>query len=224
MLDAPFTRSRRRCGSRACSCRSRARRWRSPARSTPQPGEPVLDLCAAPGGKTTHLAALMKDDGQVVAVERHPGRADALRRTAARMGATRSRSARGTPRRITGNSTACSSTRRARTSARSPRARTPAGARRRRPGGAGRRAAPDPRRGGRRGAPRRHARVLHVHDLARRERGAGRRPPGRRSDFAPEPPPSDLPVWDHPSVARYQQTLPHRDGTDGFFIARMRRA
>ena len=53
----------------------------------PQPGERVLDLCAAPGGKTTHLAALMQGEGEVVSVERHPGRAEQLRTTAARMGA-----------------------------------------------------------------------------------------------------------------------------------------
>lgn len=54
----------------------------------PQPGERILDLCAAPGGKTTHLAALMGGEGQVVAVERHAGRARALVETCKRMGAT----------------------------------------------------------------------------------------------------------------------------------------
>lgn len=51
----------------------------------PEPGERVLDLCAAPGAKTTHLAALTGDRGTLVAVERHPGRAEALRRTLERM-------------------------------------------------------------------------------------------------------------------------------------------
>jgi 16S rRNA (cytosine967-C5)-methyltransferase len=53
----------------------------------PQPAERVLDLCAAPGGKTTHIAALMGGQGRVVAVERHPGRARELRETVERMGA-----------------------------------------------------------------------------------------------------------------------------------------
>jgi 16S rRNA (cytosine967-C5)-methyltransferase len=53
-----------------------------------QPGERVLDLCSAPGGKATHLAALMGDEGEIVAVERDPDRADQLRATCARMGAT----------------------------------------------------------------------------------------------------------------------------------------
>jgi 16S rRNA (cytosine967-C5)-methyltransferase len=52
----------------------------------PQPGERVLDLCAAPGGKTTHLAALMRDEGEIVSVERNADRADGLRRTCERMG------------------------------------------------------------------------------------------------------------------------------------------
>jgi 16S rRNA (cytosine967-C5)-methyltransferase len=54
----------------------------------PQAGERVLDLCAAPGAKTTHLAALMADEGEVIAVERHPGRARALERTLGRMQAS----------------------------------------------------------------------------------------------------------------------------------------
>jgi 16S rRNA (cytosine967-C5)-methyltransferase len=57
-----------------------------PARAlAPQPGERVLDLCAAPGGKTTHLAALMEGAGEVVAVERNPRRAAELQRTVERL-------------------------------------------------------------------------------------------------------------------------------------------
>jgi 16S rRNA (cytosine967-C5)-methyltransferase len=51
----------------------------------PQPGERVLDLCAAPGGKSTHIAALMGDEGEVLAVERNRARAAELRDTARRL-------------------------------------------------------------------------------------------------------------------------------------------
>jgi 16S rRNA (cytosine967-C5)-methyltransferase len=51
----------------------------------PEPGDRVLDLCAAPGGKATHLAALMSGSGEVLAVERNPARAGALSRTAQRL-------------------------------------------------------------------------------------------------------------------------------------------
>jgi 16S rRNA (cytosine967-C5)-methyltransferase len=51
----------------------------------PHPGDLVLDLCAAPGAKTTHLAAFMKARGEIVAVERNPGRARSLEQTCNRM-------------------------------------------------------------------------------------------------------------------------------------------
>lgn len=54
----------------------------------PEPGERVLDLCSAPGGKATHLAALMENAGEVVAVEKNPRRAAELRKTVRRLGAT----------------------------------------------------------------------------------------------------------------------------------------
>ena len=38
--------------------------------AAPQPGQKVLDACAAPGGKTTHMAEQMKDQGTVVALDR----------------------------------------------------------------------------------------------------------------------------------------------------------
>lgn len=52
----------------------------------PKPGERVLDLCAAPGGKTTHLAELMGDRGDVVAVEQNPARALVLEKNLERVG------------------------------------------------------------------------------------------------------------------------------------------
>jgi 16S rRNA (cytosine967-C5)-methyltransferase len=52
----------------------------------PQPGERILDACAAPGGKTTHLAALTNNQAQILALELHPQRVQLLEQGAARNG------------------------------------------------------------------------------------------------------------------------------------------
>lgn len=53
-----------------------------------RPGETVLDLCAAPGGKSTQLAASMAGEGTLVCNEPVPGRAQVLSRNLERMGVT----------------------------------------------------------------------------------------------------------------------------------------
>jgi 16S rRNA (cytosine967-C5)-methyltransferase len=52
----------------------------------PRPGEWVLDVCAAPGGKTTHAAQMMEDQGEIVAVDRSPERLALLRENCRRLG------------------------------------------------------------------------------------------------------------------------------------------
>jgi len=52
----------------------------------PQPGETVLDLAAAPGGKTTQIAGMMQGEGLLVANEIHPARARILSENVERMG------------------------------------------------------------------------------------------------------------------------------------------
>lgn len=52
----------------------------------PRPGERVLDLCAAPGGKSTQIAALMGGRGLLVCNEPVPSRAQILSRNVERMG------------------------------------------------------------------------------------------------------------------------------------------
>ena len=52
----------------------------------PQPGDRILDACAAPGGKTTHLAALTGNTARILALDKHPQRADLVRQGAARLG------------------------------------------------------------------------------------------------------------------------------------------
>jgi len=53
----------------------------------PQPGERILELCAAPGAKSTQLAALTDNRAQIVCVELHAARARALAALGERMGA-----------------------------------------------------------------------------------------------------------------------------------------
>jgi len=55
---------------------------------SPRPGETVLDACAAPGGKTTHLAELMQDQGDVVALELDASRIMKIRENSRRLGMT----------------------------------------------------------------------------------------------------------------------------------------
>jgi 16S rRNA (cytosine967-C5)-methyltransferase len=52
----------------------------------PQPGDVVMDACAGPGGKTTHLAEMMRDEGQVIAVELHEPRRRLIQQTSQREG------------------------------------------------------------------------------------------------------------------------------------------
>ncbi|WP_435345313.1 RsmB/NOP family class I SAM-dependent RNA methyltransferase [Haloarchaeobius sp. HRN-SO-5] len=54
----------------------------------PEPGERVLDACAAPGSKTTQLAAVMEDEGTLVANDNNLGRLSALRFNCERLGVT----------------------------------------------------------------------------------------------------------------------------------------
>lgn len=51
-----------------------------------QPGEKILDLCAAPGGKSTQIAAAMRGEGILISNEIHPARAKILSENIERMG------------------------------------------------------------------------------------------------------------------------------------------
>lgn len=66
-----------------------------------QPGEIVLDLCAAPGGKTTQIASYMKNEGLLVCNEIHPTRVKILSENVERMGICNALVTNETPQRLT---------------------------------------------------------------------------------------------------------------------------
>jgi 16S rRNA (cytosine967-C5)-methyltransferase len=54
----------------------------------PQPGESILDFCAAPGGKLTALAQLMRNEGRLLAHDTTPDRLKLIEENCARLGIT----------------------------------------------------------------------------------------------------------------------------------------
>jgi len=192
----------------------------------PRRGHRILDLCAAPGGKTTHLAALIGNQGAITAVERHAGRAEALRRTTERMGA------------------GCVTVRTADAATiDEPEAYdrvlvdppcSDLGTLASRPDARWRKHEHDPAR-----LAALQGRILRAGARALKSGGAlvystctispaenervieaflAENPGFEADDLR-----SDAPVWQHPAVPSFLLTLPSRDGTDGFFMARLRR-
>ena len=53
---------------------------------SPEPGSEVLDMCAAPGGKTTMMAELMGNDGSITACDIYEHRLELIRASASRLG------------------------------------------------------------------------------------------------------------------------------------------
>ena len=53
---------------------------------SPKPYDICIDMCAAPGGKTTHLAELMENCGKIYAFDIHPHKVEIIKKNAERMG------------------------------------------------------------------------------------------------------------------------------------------
>ena len=194
----------------------------------PEPGEKVLDMCAAPGAKTTHMAVLMQGEGELVALERHAGRARELEKNLERMRAGWVRVVRadatdagdhGGPFDRVLVDAPCSGlgTLRGRPDsrwrrspeqvgelARSQAALLDAAASRVRPGGK---------------LVYSTCTISPDENERQVERFLARHP-----DFGPDDLGTERPALRHESDPRSLLLLPHRDGTDGFFISRMTRS
>jgi 16S rRNA (cytosine967-C5)-methyltransferase len=183
----------------------------------PRAGERVLDLCAAPGAKATHLAALMEDRGTVVAVERNPQRADELRANCARMHASCVEVRVGDARDDHGSGydrvlvdPPCSGLG---TLSGRPDLRW--------------RAKPDfPPQDDFLAAAVRAVRPggTIVYSTCTISPGENEEVVARASGVEVDDLQAEYPLWKHPTVPHHLLLLPHRDGTDGFFIARLRRS
>ena len=52
----------------------------------PKPGERVIDLCAAPGGKTTNIAEIMKNEGEIIAIDKYEAKLNLIKASCERLG------------------------------------------------------------------------------------------------------------------------------------------
>ena len=52
----------------------------------PQSGDRVIDMCAAPGGKTTFIAELMKNSGKIIAIDKYESKLNLIRTSCERLG------------------------------------------------------------------------------------------------------------------------------------------
>ncbi|WP_086934867.1 16S rRNA (cytosine(967)-C(5))-methyltransferase [Prochlorococcus marinus] len=67
------------------SVQDRSSQWIAPLLEA-EPGDRILDACSAPGGKATHLAELIDDNGEIWAVDRSPKRLQKVSENATRLG------------------------------------------------------------------------------------------------------------------------------------------
>ncbi len=52
----------------------------------PKPGQRIIDLCAAPGGKSTNIAEIMENTGEIVALDKYEAKLNLIRASAERLG------------------------------------------------------------------------------------------------------------------------------------------